>query len=93
MQAFKGVWRLQNVDDPSNMQLNYAVFVKPMPWLPVGLIQNRIEKEIITNLRAVQKHAEGLMKRRGATTTSSSSSSNGSSVNSSMSSLSAQMDE
>jgi hypothetical protein len=72
------------VDDPDSMQLNYAVFVKPMPWLPVGLIQNRIEKEIITNLRAVQKHAEGLMKRRGT-----SSSSNGSS----MSSLSAQLDE
>lgn len=40
------------------MRLSYALYVKPQTWLPVRLIQGRIEGEVISNLQAVQKHAE-----------------------------------
>lgn len=44
--------------DPSATVLNYSLFVKPHPWLPVGLIQNRISNEVVNNLKAVRQHAE-----------------------------------
>jgi hypothetical protein len=60
VQAFKGIWRMQR--DPAapaaSMRLSYAVYVQPQPWLPVALVQGRIEREIIANLRAVAAHAE-----------------------------------
>jgi hypothetical protein len=71
LQAFKGVWRMQAGGDNESTLLNYALYVKPMPWLPVGLIQKRIEKEVITNLKAVRRHSEKLHRssREGSTTT------------------------
>lgn len=41
------------------MRLSYAVYVQPQPWLPVALVQGRIEREIMANLRAVAAYAEG----------------------------------
>jgi hypothetical protein len=40
--------------------LSYALYVQPKAWLPVGLIQDRIEKEVVRNLGAVKRHAEQL---------------------------------
>ena len=62
-QAFKGVWRMQKRQSAgagSVAQLAYALYVRPQGWLPVRLIQSRIEGEVIANLRAVQQHAERL---------------------------------
>ena len=33
-------------------------------WLPIRLIQNRVENEIKNNLTAVQKHSEALHGRK-----------------------------
>lgn len=47
--------------DPENVQgtlLCYSLYVQPRPWLPVGLIQGRIEREIVRNLEALKRHAE-----------------------------------
>eukprot|EP00878_Enallax_costatus_P024509 GHUV01026159.1.p1 GENE.GHUV01026159.1~~GHUV01026159.1.p1 ORF type:complete len:166 (+),score=43.69 GHUV01026159.1:504-1001(+) len=58
-QAFKGIWRMQPAAvDPHATVLRYSLFVKPHPWLPVGLIQNRISSEVVNNLKAVRRHAE-----------------------------------
>ena len=38
--------------------LSYALHVQPQPWLPVRLIQNRIEGEVKNNLRAVREYSE-----------------------------------
>jgi hypothetical protein len=58
-QAFKGIWRMQPAAvDPLATVLKYSLFVKPHPWLPVGLIQNRISSEVVNNLKAVRQHAE-----------------------------------
>ena len=40
--------------------LSYALHVKPYPWMPVRLIQGRIESEIASNLQAVQAYSDRL---------------------------------
>jgi ribosome-associated toxin RatA of RatAB toxin-antitoxin module len=64
-QAFRGVWRMQQQDPdssaaaaPPRTRLSYALFVRPQKWMPIGLIQSRIEGEVIANLTAVRAHAE-----------------------------------
>lgn len=57
-QAFKGVWRMERMG-PGNTRLAYGLHVRPQRWLPVGLIQGRIKREVQSNLVAVKRHAEG----------------------------------
>lgn len=58
-QCFTGVWRIQDgAGGAGTCRLSYSVVVSPMAWLPVALIQNRIERDIANNLRAVSNHAE-----------------------------------
>lgn len=60
-QAFKGVWRMQSEGGNSKRtRLSYSVFVRPQMWLPVQLIQSRIEGETQRNLVAVRLHSEAL---------------------------------
>ncbi|KAK9804217.1 hypothetical protein WJX72_001629 [[Myrmecia] bisecta] len=60
-QAFQGVWRMQQGKAGSNStRLSYALFVRPQIWMPIRLIQGRIEGEIANNLGAVRKHSERL---------------------------------
>ena len=63
VQAFKGVWRMQQRqvsggEAPAAARLAYALYVRPQAWLPVRLIQSRIESEVVANLQAVQQYAE-----------------------------------
>lgn len=51
--------------------LCYALYVQPQAWLPVGIIQNRIEAEVLRNLDAVRKHAEGLGKQQSDSSSAS----------------------
>ncbi len=44
----------------------FSVWVLLQLWLPVRLVQGRIENEIKNNLAAVRRHTEGLYVRRGA---------------------------
>ncbi|KAI8467286.1 MAG: hypothetical protein J3K34DRAFT_430906 [Monoraphidium minutum] len=56
---FRGLWRIQQgLQGPDSSWLVYSLFVRPQAWLPVGLIQNRISAEVVSNLRAVQQHTE-----------------------------------
>jgi hypothetical protein len=66
-QAFKGVWRIQpGLLGPESSWLVYTLFVRPQAWLPVGLIQNRISREVVSNLRAVQRYTEQLHQQQCA---------------------------
>lgn len=56
-QAFKGVWRMEAMRADST-RLGYGLHVRPQRWLPVGLIQGRIKREVKSNLIAVKRHAE-----------------------------------
>lgn len=57
-EAFRGVWRIQPGLEPGTSWLIYSLYVRPQSWLPVALIQHRIRKEIVANLKAVQQHSE-----------------------------------
>ena len=59
LQVFQGVWRMQpEAAGGTGTWLSYALHVKPPPWMPVRLIQGRIESEIAGNLQAVKAHSE-----------------------------------
>ena len=61
MQEFLGVWRMQQrIGQGASTYLSYALFVKPQVWLPVRLIQGRIQGEISAILCAVRQHSEAL---------------------------------
>jgi hypothetical protein len=52
-------------EDPSSTTLlHYALFVRPHPWLPVKLIEDRISSEVANNLSAVRRHTEHVAKRQ-----------------------------
>ncbi|KAF5829951.1 dehydrase and lipid transport-domain-containing protein, partial [Dunaliella salina] len=59
---FRGIWRTQPntaaLNDKECSVLSYALYVKPQRWLPVRLIQNRIEKEVLRNLGALRDYAQ-----------------------------------
>jgi hypothetical protein len=44
--------------DDTTTRLSYSLFVRPQIWLPVRLIQSRIEGETQRNLAAVRVYAE-----------------------------------
>jgi hypothetical protein len=65
MQAFKGIWRMSpGGAGPSGTTLQYSLFVRPHPWLPVKLIEDRISSEVVNNLTAVRRHTERVHKRQ-----------------------------
>eukprot|EP00897_Mesotaenium_endlicherianum_P006544 jgi/Mesen1/5918/ME000030S05185 len=63
--VFKGTWSmLQNKQNdvdavaiPKTI-LSYSVLVTPHPWLPVGLIEGRISREIRSNLTCIRREAQ-----------------------------------
>ena len=66
-QAFRGIWRMQpGRNGNASSRLSYSLHVQPQPWLPVRLIQGRIEGEVRVNLAAVRDHSERLWQARQA---------------------------
>ena len=57
-QVFRGLWRVQAAGE-GLCRLSYSLFVRPQPWLLVGLVEARIAAEIGNNLRAVKTYVEG----------------------------------
>ncbi|KAL8460155.1 hypothetical protein ACS0TY_031894 [Phlomoides rotata] len=62
-QFFEGKWSIeQGAEDLAGQEfqttLLYAVHVKPKVWLPVGLVEGRLCKEIKTNLSCIRYAAE-----------------------------------
>ena len=56
---YQGVWRMQPLPGCSPpggkaMRLTYAVEVSPRPYLPVGLVEGRIARDLCANLKAIR---------------------------------------
>ena len=56
---YQGVWRMQPLPGCSPpggkaMRLTYAVEVSPRPYLPVGLVEGRIARDLCSNLKAIR---------------------------------------
>lgn len=66
-QAFRGIWRIQERAVPANAEpstrLSYALFVRPQQWMPIAMIQSRIEGEVVNNLTAVRNYAQQMVVR------------------------------
>jgi hypothetical protein len=60
LQEFRGLWRVQGAGERA-CRLSYTLFVRPQPWLLVGLIERRVQDEIGANLAAVKTHVEALV--------------------------------
>lgn len=72
---YQGIWRLQDlpncvVKSPTGevsnsenkaMRLSYAVEIRPLGFLPVGLIEGRIASDLKANLRAIRDKVEFIM--------------------------------
>jgi hypothetical protein len=61
----RGLWRIQyapndgflrDVSMEIKTRLSYALLIRPQAWVPVGLLQGRIEKEVGENLLAVAQY-------------------------------------
>lgn len=66
-ELFQGMWRTQAQTRPAGgCRLSYSLLVRPHPWLPVGLIQPRVEREVVANLGAVARYCEANQARLGA---------------------------
>ena len=58
LKLFSGTWRIEG--NATQARLLYAVEVQPQPWLPIGLVVDRVAKDLKGNLAAVRDHAESL---------------------------------
>ncbi len=60
--SFMGYWELQPIADPADtgLVLKYSLDVLPARWMPVGLIERHLKKNLITNLLAIQQRAAEL---------------------------------
>ncbi|KAK8639636.1 hypothetical protein V6N13_138009 [Hibiscus sabdariffa] len=62
---FEGTWSIEEVNKRKREEdgeewettLSYLVDVKPKMWLPVGLVEGRLSKEIKTNLSCIREEA------------------------------------
>lgn len=52
---FDGVWRVDC--DNSSTRLLYALVVQGKPGMPIGLIEQRLQQDLASNLRGVQQEA------------------------------------
>jgi ribosome-associated toxin RatA of RatAB toxin-antitoxin module len=52
---FEGVWRIDS--DGSSTRLLYELTVQGRPGMPIGLIEQRLQQDLASNLRGVQQEA------------------------------------
>ena len=55
---FEGSWKIQNIKDTSNNSLIYDLTVQGCQWMPIGMIEKRLKKDLSENLIAVDKQAK-----------------------------------
>ena len=55
---FEGSWRIQKTKDNSKNSLIYDLTVQGCQWMPIGMIEKRLKKDLSENLIAVDKQAK-----------------------------------
>ena len=55
---FEGSWRIQNTKDTSKNSLIYDLTVQGCQWMPIGMIEKRLKKDLSENLIAVDRQAK-----------------------------------
>ena len=55
---FEGSWIIQKSKDSSKTSLIYDLTVQGCQWMPIGMIESRLKKDLSENLIAVEKQAK-----------------------------------
>tara|TARA_B100000989_G_scaffold97584_1_gene71074 strand:+ start:43 stop:570 length:528 start_codon:yes stop_codon:yes gene_type:complete len=55
---FEGSWRIQNIKNTSKNSLIYDLTVQGCQWMPIGMIEKRLKKDLSENLIAVDRQAK-----------------------------------
>ena len=58
---FEGSWKIQNIKDTSKNSLIYDLTVQGCQWMPIGMIEKRLKKDLSENLIAVDRQAKSLI--------------------------------
>ena len=58
---FEGSWKIQNIKNSSNNSLIYDLTVQGCQWMPIGMIEKRLKKDLSENLKAVDRQAKFLI--------------------------------
>ena len=59
---FEGSWKIQNIKNTSKNSLIYELTVQGCQWMPIGMIEKRLKKDLSENLIAVDKQAKSFIK-------------------------------
>ena len=55
---FEGSWKIQNIKNTLKNSLIYDLTVQGCQWMPIGMIEKRLKKDLSENLLAVDKQAK-----------------------------------
>ena len=55
---FEGSWKIQSINNSSNNSLVYDLTVQGCQWMPIGMIEKRLKKDLCENLIAVDRQAK-----------------------------------
>ncbi len=58
---FEGSWKIQNIKNTSKNSLIYDLTVQGCQWMPIGMIEKRLKKDLSENLIAVDRQAKSSM--------------------------------
>ena len=58
---FEGSWKIQNINNTSKNSLIYDLTVQGCQWMPIGMIEKRLKKDLSENLIAVDRQAKCLI--------------------------------
>ena len=58
---FEGSWRIKNIKNTSKNSLIYDLTVQGCQWMPIGMIEKRLRKDLSENLIAVDRQAKSSM--------------------------------
>ena len=59
---FEGSWKIQRIKETSKNSLIYDLTVQGCQWMPIGMIEKRLKKDLSENLIAVDKYAKSSIK-------------------------------
>ena len=55
---FEGYWKIQTVANSGKNSLIYDLTVKGCQWMPIGMIEKRLKRDLSDNLIAVERQAK-----------------------------------
>ena len=55
---FEGSWKIQNIKGTEKNSLIYDLTVQGCQWMPIGMIEKRLKKDLSENLLAVERQAK-----------------------------------